>query len=532
MGNHDAGAPSDDAGTTLHHALVGLHALAAGKKPGALPGLRGSRSAGDQMRALAGASEEQVPVSARVGVLFRLAKADFPAYDTDEDAYRQLAASVAQARGLDGDQLLDDLKLSATETVPFESTASGQALPHEEAAFVSSDVCTTRRVNVGGLEAVWVFSEFETDAPFEHVAEWVDPHNWPARGPMLFKTMAPQGPGQPVAIPGDLGTEHWHGVFHEEVQLVSRLSTLLHCDFWRDGDTSAGMTYDLDVSLDGQIDVDRGFLLVNDLGPVRRVKALKVVGFTTDAWDYVAELVCPFWTDWVRGAVRGGTTSTPRPPTHEPPDTPATQGGDTGVDPGGLLEDWVRFFGSAARDYLALFTDTGTRMRAGGYSASDWVDDGTRYWSKLAKDWARAWTYGLEALDEVAREGVDAGFAPPGSPRATARGLVTSMTAGAPPGAATVPAESTTIPVTGLRVDDQPVVSRLVSIEAGGVALSGSDVAVTVVELDDGSAGVRLSTTNTQVPPGLYVGMLQSPQGSPLAPVQLYVSRASAGATS
>ena len=77
-----------------------------------------------------------------------------------------------------------------------------------------------------------------------------------------------------------LGDEHWHGVFHEEVQLVKRVNTLLHCDYWRDGDRAAGMTYELDLSLDDEIDVDRGFLLVNNAGGVRRVKTLKIVGFT------------------------------------------------------------------------------------------------------------------------------------------------------------------------------------------------------------------------------------------------------------
>jgi len=521
MNDIDPGAPAD--ALTLHHALVGLHALAGGVDAGALPGFRPPPTTSEKMRAIAGASEAEVPISTRVDVLYRLAKAGFPGYEIHEDAYRELARSVAGARNLDSDELLSDLKESATNSVPFEGTASGRALPHQESAFVSSDVCTTRRVTVGGLEAVWVFSEFETDAAFEQVAGWVDPNNWPERGPMLFRRMEPIGPGQPVAIAGDLGTEHWHGVFHEEVQLVQRLNTLLHCDFWRDGDTSAGMTYDLDVSLDNQIDVDRGFLLVNDLGPVRRVKALKVVGFTTDVWDYVAELVCPFWTDWVRGAVRGGRTSTPATPTHEPPGRPTGPGDDT-LDPGGLLEAWVGFFSSAAREYLDMASDAGTRLRSGGYSTSDWLEDGTRYWSRLAKDWARAWTYGLEALDEVAREGLDAGLAPPGTSPSTARGFATMMASR--PTDAEPRAEGTTIPVIGLRMNDQPTLSRLVSIEAGGAVLSESDLTVTVVPLAGGVNGVRVSTTSTTAPAGLYVGQLLTPQGQHLAPVQLYVSRA------
>jgi hypothetical protein len=520
MTDTDPGVPGD--ATTLHHALVGLHALASDVDPGTLPGFHPPGSQGVQMRALAGASEEEVPVSTRVGLLYRLAEAGFPGYDKHADAYADLAGSVASARNLDPGRLLDDLKESATERTPFEATPSGQALPHHEAAFVSRDVCTTHRVTVGDLAAVWVFSEFETDTPFDHVAEWVDPHHWPERGPMLFKRMEPVGPGQPVDVPGTLGTVHWEGVFREEVQLVSRLDTLLRCAFWRDGDTSAGMTYDLVASVDGQIDVDRGFLLVNDLGSARRVKALKVVGFTTDAWDYVAELVCPFWTDWIRGAVRGGTTSTPSSPTNEPSPGP-TGPGDGRLDPGDVLETWVRFFGGAARDYLDMFTDVGTRVRAGGYSTSDWLADGTRYWSRLAQDWAKAWGYGLGALDEVAREGLDAGLVPPGTAPATARGLVSGLTR---PASTATGSESTTIPVAGLKVDDKAAVSPLVSIEAGGTVLDRFDVRVTVVPVGAG-AGVRLATA-AAVPAGLYVGTVLDHSGRTLAPVQLYVSGATA----
>ena len=57
-------------------------------------------------------------------------------------------------------------------------------------------------------------------------------------------------------IPGQ-GTDHWHGVFHEEVQLFDRISALLLCDHWKDGDQAAGMTFELRVSPDGQLDVDR-----------------------------------------------------------------------------------------------------------------------------------------------------------------------------------------------------------------------------------------------------------------------------------
>ena len=75
---------------------------------------------------------------------------------------------------------------------------------------------------------------------------------------MLFKGMTVVDADEPVAL-GPPGDPHWHGVFHEEVQLLQRVNTLLHCDYWQQGTEAAGMTYDLSLSLDNEIDVDRGF---------------------------------------------------------------------------------------------------------------------------------------------------------------------------------------------------------------------------------------------------------------------------------
>ena len=502
-------------GADAHQALIGLHDLAGAfgsVDMGSLPGFNFTPN-DTALRVVAEAPKEEIPVSARLAVLHDLARADFPDYESHEAEYRLLAASAVDEHGIDVDQLLDDLKESAQTGVPLSSTQSGQQLPHHAAAFIGEDVCTIRKVDVGGLTGTWIFSEFETDAPFDNVTQWVDPRNWPRFGPMLFKQMDVVGGSEPVAIK-TLGDEHWHGVFHEEVQLVSRINTLLHCDFWRDGDLAAGMTYELNLSLDSELDVDRGFLSVNDIGPVRRVKALKIVGFTQEIWDEVAHMVCPFWTDFVRAAVQGGTTSNPKPPTHPTPGEPDTSPlGDT-------LDAWVEFFGDSARTYLELFGDVASRATSGGYSAADWVDDGTRYWSQLAKDWAQAWSFGTELLDEVSREGLNAGFMPPGKPREAGRGAASAMT--------TAPAssEGTLIPVAGLGKDDQPTCTNLVSIEAGGATIQSTDITVSVEELDDGTYGVRLTTTEGSVPPGLYVGDIENPQGQRLATAQLYLSRA------
>jgi hypothetical protein len=520
-------------------ALLHLHALVKGSDapdPGAVPGF-GHPSAPAALRTVAEADERDVSVAARLQVLRDLAGTDATVDDKAWDEYRRLAGSVAQLRGIDADQLLSDLKESAHEGVPFERTPTGQALPHRDVAFIGQDVCTTREVMSDGLRAAWIFSEFETDATFDQVAGWVDPRSWPERGPMMFKRMDLVGSPTPIEI-ATLSTQHWHGVFHEEVQLVTRVNTLLHCDYWR-GERACGMTYSLDLSLDSQLDVDRGFLSVEDLGKTRRVRALKIVGFTTKEWNDVAQMVCPFWTDWVRGAVEGGTTSGPVPTdtSSEPRQNPSA---DT-------LDAWIDFFSESAHTYLDLFTDIGNRVTAGGSTPADWLSHGSRYWSQLAKDWARAWTYGLEALEEVAREGLDAGLTPPGTDPSTGRGLASAMTAAAtraaatpaaatraaatPAGAAPAAAapgqpfggEGTVVPLPGLAANTAVTCSPLVSLESGGATIS--DVSVTVEALEGGVFGARVQTTDSTAPAGLYAGTLETPGGKKLAPVQLYVAR-------
>jgi hypothetical protein len=522
MTDRPIGSYADEDAEARHDALLSLHALSGAfgdLDTKIIPGFR-SASPGTALQTLAEAPEQEIPISARLAVLYDLARAGLPEYESYEAEYRHLAESVADARGLDVDQLLSDVKESA-RGVPFREVRSGRALPHHETAFIGEDVCTVKKVKVGGLNATWIFSEFETDAPFDRVADWVDPRNWPERGPLLFKRMEIVGAAGPVDInqPGalrPLGDEHWHGVFHEEVQLVQRVNTLLHCDYWRDGSRAAGMTYELNLSLDDEIDVDRGFLLVNNAGPVRRVKALKMVGFTADVWDAVAAMVRPFWTDWVRSAVEGGSTSAPKPPTHTPPDGTGSRRplGDT-------FDAWGKFFGDSARSYVDLFDDVTSRISSSRYSTADLLADGTRYWSQLAKDWARAWTNGLEMLDEVGQEGLDAGFVPPGAAREPARGAATAMAAGAQ-----TETEGMIVPLAGIGADDRLVSSDLVTIEAGGAAIASQNIIATVHALGDGTFGALVRTTDTSVSPGLYVGNLKRADGQILAPLQLYVSRA------
>ena len=507
------------------------------------PGFRPLPTA-DALRALTEAPKEEVPNSARISLLYDLARRGFPDRESAEEEYRALARSVAGDRA-DPAEFLKDLDDASTRKVPFHATRTGQALDPEEVGFTGDSVCTVKTVQVGGLKGTWIYSEFDTDAPFERVSAWVDPRNWPDLAPLMFKRMEVVGASRPLAIAGQ-GTDHWHGLFHEEVQLVRRIDTLLHCDHWKDGSRAAGMTYELAFSPDGQLDVDRGFITVNaikreDGQAACRVQALKIVGFTEDIWDEVADWVCPWWTDFLVGAVQGSKT----PPKPVEPASPPE-----GIQVEDLIAAWTAFFGTSAKAYLDLFDDINTRAVSGAYSPSDWLADGSRFWSRLAKDWVQAWNYGLEKLPEVTRDtgvaGVDlrppvttpttpttsATSATSGTTATSARAAAAASTpaAGAPRAASAPTArglDDLVIAVPGLAEGDRPVASDLVSIEARPATIAARNVSVTVEKLPDGTRGVRLRTSDTAAPPGLYVGTLLRAEGGPsLFPVQLYVSGA------
>ena len=192
-------------------------------------------------------------------------------------------------------------------------------------------------------------------------------------------------------------------------------------------------------------------------------------------------MVRPFWTDWVRSAVEGGGKRA------ETTDTHSTWNRFSRSVPLGRQPRCVgKFFGDSARTYVDLFEDATSRISSSQYTTADLLADGTRYWSQLSKDWARAWSNGLEMLDEVGREGLDARLMPPGAAREPAQGVATAMTPSAP-----IETEGTIVAAAGIGPTDRPVSSDLVSIEAGGATIVSTKVVVSVQPLEDGTYGAR-----------------------------------------
>jgi hypothetical protein len=508
-----------------HRALIALHALSPDYRVDRekLPEPYRGRRIDEDLRLVTEAPIDEVPVSARLAVLYDLAKADYPGRPAEPGAYQELASSAVRFRvrseegeRIAGEDLLEEIKAAADARVPLSSRprVAPDIFVHHEVAFIGRDVCSIQRVQVGGIRAAWIYSEFETDAQFGTIADWIDPHRWPKLGPLLFKRMTLVDPDPPEQLrPPPAGDPHWHAVFLEEVQLVERLRTFLRCSYWR-SDATAATTYDLAGSIDDQIDVDRGYVLVTDVDGRRRVQVLKIVSFTQDLWDFVALFVCPFWTDWIRQAVEGGGSSSVLPPSMTP---------DLGSPLGRSIEAWIDYFGDAVQPYLDLCADTSNRLTSRSSVSSvstDMVTEGARWWSQFAKDWARAWTNWAETVEEVAEHGLDAGVTPPGVPREVGRGSVRALV-GTAEGAGAAPAGGFAA-AAGLAADERVTVSELVSIDRGAATIPPDQITLTVEQ----GGRVRLRTTGSAAPVGLYVGQLRNAANRDLAPALLYVSKA------
>jgi hypothetical protein len=160
--------------------------------------------------------------------------------------------------------------------------------------------CDTVLVKVGTAPALSITTELWSTQPLNAFETIVNPREWP-QCPIqhvFFRAMDPS-PVDPVehelASP-DLG---WTATLREVVDFSCGLgwapmTTDLNIVYFR-GESKIGCTYDLHTSVDGQITVDQGYVMVEDytrLG-LRRIRTLKQVHFAVG--NLPTSLVCPLW---------------------------------------------------------------------------------------------------------------------------------------------------------------------------------------------------------------------------------------------
>jgi hypothetical protein len=189
-------------------------------------------------------------------------------------------------------------------------------LVHDVAAttMVFSPMCEAEGTNVEGKPAVSIATTAVTKDPIAKFRSLIDPREWPLcelQG-RFFRSMTqvtPPQPPPPLLTSPDRG---WSATFCEEVDFSyginptrdSGMRTNLAFVFFEERAgvgaraplTTVGSTFDFVSSEDGKIQVDRGYLLLEELASIdrRRMTTLKQLHFG-DRPDPGAEL-CSFWS--------------------------------------------------------------------------------------------------------------------------------------------------------------------------------------------------------------------------------------------
>jgi hypothetical protein len=469
----------------------------------------------EALQRLSDTDAERLTESVRWRALTELARSDeggvgkLPDYEKHERHYQtylqRLPSKVAPDVVAEGSTALqDDLGLA------FQ----------DESATPTKDICNIEEVVVDGQDAVWIFSEFQSEGTHDQLVNWVRPDNWPEWGHIMFKSMTPIGDPEPARSP----EVEQHQNYMEVVSLAGReLHTKLRCHYKDAGDW-VGMTYDLVESVDHFLTVDRGFLLATKLPSGRHlVKALKIVGFKEPVSNFLATLVCPLWTDFARQATRNAAAIVdPKeswPGKAKPDNSARGASSPSQTNPlhastiaSDLSGQWVQTMGETVNQYTTHAQDVGLKLLAGTYGREDAAQDRRKLCVSLVRDWGRAWKAGIDLVNGMASIDVPSTVAGP----AVAGGTQEFSTVA-------VPAPDKRVPV---------AVTDFQHLDSDRTPLKSSQLTIpaAIDPSKEDSVSVRIDVDTTGVEPGLYVGDLLSGSGESQqkTPAHVYVSKAQA----
>ena len=242
--------------------------------------------------------------------------------------------------GRDVSQKMDELLDLVYATQPGDDPLSGATsgiLPEDDllSGLVADLQLTSARVSptceattriVRGYPALSLTTTITTTRPLTEVGTMADPRFWPQCHPQsaFFKSMDMVQPAAPP-LPSLRGPdEGWSARLRETVDFSfglnpsgsSRMKTDLDFVYFDTG-SAVGCTYDLGRSIDRHILVDRGYVLVEDLGSrdVRRTTTLKQVHFRSRPQPGD---VCQFWS-LAHGMVSSSCMSKPHSVSGSPP---------------------------------------------------------------------------------------------------------------------------------------------------------------------------------------------------------------------
>ena len=377
----------------------------------------------------------------------------------------------------------------------------------------SEVTCTAMSVDVEGKQAVWIFTEFETDESLKNLRDWMIPENWPDWDGGMFIEMRPIGSVD--VRPSKSNAQQTHSRYLEVVEIGGRrVETELRCEF-KSTPAWAAVSFDMDRSIGDVLQVDRGYLMAAKVGGRRHVKALKVVGFTDTLLNTFATEVCPGWSDSVQSAAKtaavraAGGSVKPAPGSvgdSDPSVSSSTEGAAAFI--GGVSEQWIGNVNDCMGFYAPFTVDVTERVWSGKYGRVDAANDTTRLFQRLARDWSRAWQAGMENVSSWAE--------------ATVR-----PTAGADPGDSARTTEHTTLMVKARTGKAQVSISDLTRIGRTQATIKASAITITPAVIQSaGPAYVTIQAETSRVPCGLYEGALVAGAGGKQAPALFYVSHA------
>ena len=375
--------------------------------------------------------------------------------------------------------------------------------------------CGAIDVTVGGQLAKSVACEFEIDIKkdLSELYSSLNPMLWAEYGGGLFKSVTPVDPkaGTPWSPaeaserdPLDQGP--WRGTYLEKADLAGEtLTNVLNFDVTKT-DTCVALTFDLVHSLDGRVEIDRGFFLVNDQGNRRRVKALKIIrladGPKSDFSRVLIDDACPLWGLWIKEVVEADAPSLVA--------GSGPGGSTTGLEAPGaarLLAAVYRhrvleFTKHATKEYGDYAVEVGSHLVSGTYGRADAMRDGMHLTWQVARDWFQLGGYVLDfarAVEEESRSGPNQS------------GGLTALQ----------PIEQITWPLPG--AGGKVEAGDLKSISPVGTVLPKSRIVVTPTTLSRGPA-VQVAVDTTNVPYGMYTGDFVV--DGKAVPFQFYVSQA------
>jgi hypothetical protein len=252
-----------------------------------------------------------------------------------------------------------------------------------------TDDCDVVDVMVDGDDAVFLYTGFTTQAPYNALTGWLDPNDWHHRSPVLFREVTPAGRHMTESWgPYDF----WHETFKEQATPFANntvVTNMLACNHAElRGGGFAITSYDLSGD-DNEVLVDCGYLMIRHLGANQAASFVKMIGFENPAQNDLVWKLKHMWVSLIRAVAEGDAEnrSSGQPTMGDAKNVPDDQ---TSVTE--LVRGWV----DASTSCIQASGNLAGNLIGGFVGPSFGWDDFRRtvtgYWSDIAQHYVSAWS--------------------------------------------------------------------------------------------------------------------------------------------